>query len=381
MAFCLLLAAGTGVSLFLFWRQWAAPGRRHYVRGMELAAAQDFPGAEQEWLRGTREDPQAPQCFERLGELYQNTNRFDQAAIYLADAAKLDASNGELFLSLSRVQQSLRQNQDALLAAKRAAELLPTNADAQEQYGLLAERQRQRPEARAALERAHKLKPADEAYTRALIHAEMNQTDFAAAERDLLPLLATNPKDAQACYLMAVIYNQKPRTPANLSQALTYARRAMPNMVRDTRGYLLLGNLYLETQNTPRALLVFTRGYVAHPEAEGILRGLVDCYRRMKDVKQAAKFADALQVETTRHNRIKHLEQVMGFNHFDTRSGLELAKLEAEDGNLPKALVYYRQLLRQSPKDEGVRHALVAFLRQAGQNDLAAQTARPDYIP
>ncbi len=380
-AVCLLLAVGAGVYLFVFWRQWGGAGRRHYLRGMDYVAAKEFRKAEQEWLQGTREDPRAPQCFERLGELYQQLQRFDEAAKYYAAAAKLDVGNGELFLNLSRVQQALNKKQDALAAAQRAAELLPNNAQAQGQYGLLAARQYKRPEARAALQQARRLDPANTGYLFALVNVEMDQMDLAQAEKELGPFLKANPQNGEANYLMAVFNHQKPRSPENTALALTYARRAMPDMVRETRGYLLLGNLYLEAQNPQRALIVFTRGYQAHPEAEGMLRGLVDCYRRLGDTKNAIISADILQKESTRQDRIRHLEHVMGFNHFDTKSGMELARLEEEEGNTSKALVYYQQLLRQAPQDAAIRRALVACLQQAGQADLASKVAQPNFVP
>lgn len=381
LTICLLLVIGAGIYLFSFWQQWSRPGKRHYLRGLDAAAAQNYKGAEQEWLWGTREDPRYAGNFQRLGDLYGELRRYSESASSYAAAVKLDAANGEVWLRLSKMQQLLNNKQDALQSAQRAAELLPQDARALGQYGIMAAKQYKRPEALAALQRAHRMVPSNTDFLFALINVEMDQMDLAAAERDLIPFLQAHPTNGEACYLMAVFNHQKPRTPENIAAALTYARRAMPGMLQDTRGYLLLGSLYLEAQNPQRALRVYGAGYRVHPHAEGIIRGLVDCYQQMGDTRNAARYADMLQRANARHDRIRHLEQVMGFDHFDTRSGLELARLEEEEGDSTKALVYYQQLLRQSPQNGITRRALVDCLNRMGQTEMAAQAARPDFIP
>lgn len=380
LAVCLLLIAAACV--FLSWRQATRPGTTHYLKGMEYASAQKFDQAQQEWLLGVREDPGSAECYEQLGILYTEVRRYADAEECYKKATANAPDRGALFLALARVQQIQGELKPAAISAERAAQLLPENPDAVGEFGLLAARQKRRPVALAALRKAHELRPKDTRYLLAMVNLEMDAMDMAQAERDLAPYMQAHPDDAQAAYMMAVIYNQKPRTPENIRAALDYARRARPGMQPgDPRAYVLIGQLLLASNKLAEALQTYLTGAKIAPQAEDVLHGLVDCYGRLGQTKQADAVAARLQAATARHDRISHLKHVMGFNHFDTVSGLELARLEEEDGRSQAALRYYMQLVRQSPKDPRSRAALVAFLRRAGRPDMAQRAARPDFIP
>src|SRR5205085_12354377 len=114
----------------------------------------------------------------------------------------------------------------ARAAAQRAAELRPDNADAVGLYGLVLEDGHDRPAALAMLRRAHQLSPDDREYFLAMVRTELDSMEYAGVERDLSSYLLSHPSDAEACYMMAVVFNQKPRTAANLKTATGYAEKA-----------------------------------------------------------------------------------------------------------------------------------------------------------
>lgn len=380
LAVCLLLIAAACV--FLSWRQATRPGTTHYLKGMEYASAQKFDQAQQEWLLGVREDPGSAECYEQLGLLYTEVRRYADAEECYKKATANAPDRGALFLALARVQQIRGDLKAAAANAERAAQLLPDNPEAVGEYGMLAARQKRRPVALRALRKAHDLRPGDTRYLLAMVNLEMDAMDMAQAERDLAPYMQAHSDDAQAAYMMAVIYNQKPRTPENVRIALDYARRSRPGMrPSDPRAYVLIGQLLLASNKPTEALQAYSLGAKIAPQAEDVLHGLLDCYNRLGQTRQADAVAVRLQAATARHDRIGHLKHVMGFNHFDTTSGLELARLEEEDGRRQTALGYYMQLVRQSPKDPRTRAALVAFLRRSGRPDMAQKAARPDFIP
>lgn len=380
LAVCLLLIAAACV--FLSWRQATRPGTTHYLKGMEYASARQFEKAEQQWQLGVKEDPGSAECYEQLGILYTEVRRYADAEECYKKATANAPDRGALFLALARVQQTRDDLKSAAASAERAAQLLPENPEAMGEFGLLAARQKRRPVALAALRKAHELRPSDTRYLLALCNLEMDAMDMVQTERDLAPYMKAHPDDAQAAYMMAVIYNQKPRTPENVRTALDYARRAQPGMRSgDPRAFVLMGQLLLASNKPAEALRDYETAAKIAPQAEDVLHGLVDCYGRLGQTKKADTVAARLQAATARHDRISHLKHVMGFNHFDTTSGLELARLEDEDGNQKMALRYYMQLVRQSPKDPRARATLVAFLRRAGRPDMAQRAAQPDFIP
>jgi tetratricopeptide (TPR) repeat protein len=377
----ILAGAAAAVSLLGFWREQSRPGIRHYLKGMEYLTARYPLQAEQEWLMGIREDPGEYHCYEQLGDYYTEVLQPQKAVDYYAGAAKRAPGNGSLFLRLTAAERKAGRRDEALATARRAAALLPDDADAVGLYGLLLAESRNRPAALAALRRAHTLKPEDRRYFIAMVNGALDTLDFAAAERDLQPYLRTHPQDAEAGYMIAVIYNQKPRTPGNLEAAIGYARQALAGMPNDARIHTLLGQLYLDSDRPGDALRVYTAGRRVAPNDEGILRGLMDCCRRLGKSAAVTATSGALQRVLARHDRIAHLTHVMGFNHHDTAAGLELARLVEEDGRFSQARAYYEQLVRQSPQDARTRRALSGFYRRMGRPEKARLALEPQFIP
>jgi tetratricopeptide (TPR) repeat protein len=380
-AFCLLAVLGAGSYLAWFWRESSRPGMQRYLRGMELLSARYPKEAEQEWLRGITEDPTEYHCWEQLGDYYTTLRQFEQAVDCYSTACRLAPRNGSLLQRLSTVERKLGRRDRALAAARRAAELLPTDADAVGAYGILLHESRNRPAALQALRRAHRLRPDDRRYFLAMVNAAMDSLDFPAAERDLAPYLRRHPKDADACYAMAVIYNQKPRTPENLQTATDFAERALAGMPHDVRAYTLLGQLYLDADRTEDALRVYTAGRSEAPNAEGVFRGLMECYSRLNRTVELIAVTAEFEKVLARRDRIAHLTHVMGFDHKNTKAGLELARLVEEDGRIPQARAYYEQLVRQSPKEPRTRRALSGFYARLGWKEHARRALRPSFQP
>ncbi|HEU4752182.1 MAG TPA: tetratricopeptide repeat protein, partial [Armatimonadota bacterium] len=306
---------------------------------------------------------------------------YDRAAAAYDRAAKLSTRDGKLYLKLSSTLRSLGQQKDAFEAAKHAAALLPNDADAQGRYGLLLKAEKQRPAALQALRRANQLRRDDRLYFMALVDMELDTLQMDQAERDLRDFMTRHPDDPEANFRMAVVYNQKPRTPENMKTAIRYAEKALPGLSTDARPYTVLGQLYLDSNRPKDALQLYLIGHQVAPNAESILRGLGDCYSRLGRTKEMALVSEEYRRVLTRHDRIDHLTHVMSFNHNDIASGLELARLSEEEGLLGKAQQYYEQLVRQAPKDARTRKALSGFYTRQGRPDLGKRALDPAFLP
>jgi cytochrome c-type biogenesis protein CcmH/NrfG len=377
----ILAGAAAACYLFWFWREQSRPGMGHYLRGMDYLVARDPLRAESEWLLGVKEDPTEYHCYAQLGDYYSEVRHLPAAAECYAIACRLAPHNGSLFLRLAAVEKELGRADPARAAAQRASQLLPNNAEALGLYGTLLAESRSRPAALAALRRAHALAPENRDYLIALVNTELDSFNYAGVEQDLAPYLRTHPNDAEACYMMAVVYNQKPRTPQNLHTAIDFAQRALAGIPADARAYTVLGQLYLDAGRPRDALRVCTAGRRAAPHAEGNLRALMDCYTRLGQSAERASVAAALQKVLARHDRINHLTSVMSFDHQNTAAGLELAHLEEEEGRYARAQAFYEQLVRQAPDDPRLRHALSGFYQRRGSPDKARRALRPQFIP
>ena len=319
------------------WKTWTSPGIYYYEKGMDYAAAKHYDMAEQAWVTGVRKDPKAWQCYEQLGAMYTEANHPAQAAYAYEAATKIEPDDGSLFLGLARARTAENNLPAAYTAAKQAAALLPDSADAVGSYGLVASQAGHDMDALAALRRALALDPGSAKYLIAIVSLEINNLDLTRAENDLTPYVKAHPEDYQGHYYMAVILNQKPRTPENVRLGIEQAELALPSMVHDPHGYNLIGQLFLAAGRTEAAYRAFLEGYKISPHSQAMLHGLLDCDIRRGDTREAALIGTRLEQEATRDNQVEHLKHVLGFNHKDTLSMLELARLYEETGRRQQA--------------------------------------------
>ncbi len=388
---CALLMAAV-VAVFYgvqSWRQWTRPGTRHYLRGMELASSKQYVQAEKEWLQGVQEDPKSVECYESLGDLYAVVRQYDKAARFYDSAGKLAPDDGEIFLKQMRTQQNLGDIDKAYVAAKQAAKLLPENGEAVGEYGVYAAHFKNRVAAAEALRKAHALAPDNEHYLIALVLLELDASNWQLAEQHLQPLLERQPNHAEANYYMAVIYNQKPRTRENLAAALKYVQRSVSNSKREVRTYLLLGQLYLDSNQPEKALQVYSEAVSYWPIMLPFYNGLSQCYIRLGNPKKQAEVAATIRRLTVREDRMEFLKHALGFNKRDIPVALELALLYEEEGSLQSARGAYELALKAGPRDPRVQKQVKAFYNRIAKSHNAqvleklakqgskADTARP----
>lgn len=366
---------------FLAWRQDSRSGAVHARQGQEALAAGRTAQAEREWRQGVQEDPGDPQCHVLLGDLYLQQQRFPDAVAEYTTATRLSPNDGGLFLRLNRAALAVKDVPTARAAAKRAAELRPDDAAAVGLYGMLEKQYENRPEALRALRRAHALRPDDEDYLHELVKLEMTVLDMAAAERDLAPWLQTHPDDAWGCHLMAVLYEQKPRSPATLQTALGYELRAQAGRPDDLHVASELGNLYSLLNRPADALRVYQAGLRVDPRDEAMLHGLAVCYGRLGQTAAASRAAARLQVQSTRRQRITHLKDLLSLNPSDVASGLELARLQEQGDDDSAAYALLTGLVRRTPADARPRRALAQFFLRHDRPGLAQRILQPDYVP
>ena len=105
----------------------------------------------------------------------------------------------------------------------------------------------------------------------------------------------------------------------------------------------------------------------------------MECYNRLSQRGQAEKTAARLAVVNARHERMNHLKRKLNVNHADREAGLELPKLEEEDGELTSAHLDYVRILKQLPDELRVHAALSAFYQRSGQSNLATKALDLDY--
>ena len=352
----------------------------HYLKGLDYAAAGQYGQAQSEWQFGVWEDPSSPQCWEQLGDFYTQAHQYVKAERCYEQTTHLLPDDGMQFLQLARTEKALGNSPAAMAAAKRAAMLIPNNADALALYGSLEGDLDNRPAALGALERAFALRPLDRGTVLALAYVDLRGTDNDAAVHHLTPYLQAHPEDPEACYLMAYTLLQQASAPGPLLTALASVQRAQKYLPKDVRVYSVEGKIDLRLNRPQDALIAFQAGRRVDPYSEGILQGVLTSEVRLGQTQKANVTATELQQVTLRHNRIEHLEQMSDMKQNSTADGLELARLQEEEGENRVAQTQLEQTLRRAPRDPRAHAALAAFLQRMGRPDLAKQVARPNFV-
>src|SRR5688572_25567626 len=79
IAFGLILLAALTWGAVLLWQSRSSPARRHIDAAVEYTRQGQSRLAEREWLAATRLDPDNPEIWKQLSELYLATNNFPAA--------------------------------------------------------------------------------------------------------------------------------------------------------------------------------------------------------------------------------------------------------------------------------------------------------------
>ncbi len=366
IALCMLVGLAAFGAAAWSWKQATRPGRVHFERGLDYAAAKQIPQAEQEWLAGVRQDPDFPDNHAQLGDLYSALGRPGEAAAQYQSATRLTPKDGTLFLRLARADEAAGDTGAALAAAGRAAALRPDDAEALGYSGILAAKLNQPDRARAPLARAHALVPDDADDLIYLVRVEFQLHDFSGAERDLTPFVGHHPDNAEACYLMASLLHQKPQTAVTTQAALGYARRAQAGAPGNADVSVLLGQALLDAGQTAQALPVFRQAQAQAPNSVLALHGLLTCCTILGRPGEAARAKALLDAALARRVRMGHASDLLLANPSDIAAMLEMARLHEENGEPAVAGSFYRQAVRHAPHDARARSALGAFLQRVG---------------
>jgi cytochrome c-type biogenesis protein CcmH/NrfG len=242
----------------------------------------------------------------------------------------------------------------------------------QGEYGILVAGGQDRVKAMKALRRALALSPNNSRYVTALAAVQLDADDVQGAEGTLIPYLRGHPDDPYANYLIAEVYNHKPRTAENVRLAIEHLERSLSKNRANARVYVTLGQLYQDTQQTKKALQVYLRGKKVSPRHVPLYSGLMQCYARLGDKIKHREAAATMQRLVAQQDRKTRLRHALGFNKSNTNIALELGRIFEDEGDYQRALIAYEHAVRLSPgnqralraKDDFVKRLRVRMARQ-----------------
>ncbi|MCW3099762.1 MAG: Tetratricopeptide repeat [Chthonomonadaceae bacterium] len=369
LLFC-CLAGGAVAVVFLSSavRDYYRPGSRYFQEGVDALARKNPMEAEQKWRKGVEEDPTYAANSEQLGDLYTEERRYAEAAAAYSRAVKLTPNDGTLLLRLARAEHLIDRDDLAYPHSKRAAEMLPEDADAQARYGLLAHQQGHDADAISPLQKALAAHPGVSDIAEALVDAQFATHDLVGAERTDEEWLNKQPNDPFAILWRAKIALQKPTTLENSRIALEAAEKAYKALPDNLAAHSVLGQVYLNLNRPADARKVYQDGVDIFPFAIAMLQGLVNCYARLGDTPHLQQVAARLKELNMKLDRLDHVREVVILHHGkDLESNFQLAQLESDVGHFPEAQKYFDQLKKDAPNDKRIQAAAAAFQERARQ--------------
>ncbi|HOJ61529.1 MAG TPA: tetratricopeptide repeat protein [bacterium] len=257
----------------------------------------DFAAAEQHYRLAIQADPRSTRARGRLGDLYINLHRYDEARAVFEELLRINPRSITGLQGLGKTAMKESQLEKALQCFRDAAAADPTNPDS---YRLLAQGLSQagkRQEAQAALQKYQKLKsdrnkivdlqratrraPNKSENWLALGKEYLRQNYSPNALQALRRSAELDPANAQAHSLLAVLYlNQK-----DILRAQDHLLKAISLDPQNPDLYNNLGVCYLMQNKYPEAVEAFQTAVQYGSQDPGVERNLKLAIQKLKQAK------------------------------------------------------------------------------------------------
>jgi tetratricopeptide (TPR) repeat protein len=321
--------------------------------------------------------PLHPEFYASLGELYENEQRWKEAAAAYERALARNPRNVELRTRLAVV---LLSNGGPVEAGKAAT----------------------------ILEEARKLSPTDTQVLYLLAQAQRNAGRLDEAETSARQLAALAPGGPSAAYALAQVYDEKReyrRVVDTLSPVVEHAKPASGTDPRMVASALMLGSAYQELGEFDRALAAFERAREMAPDNRNLavytLSVLVSARRYDEALERSKRLladkpgdasvirlrAEALRGAGRADEGVKLLQDLVASRPDDRTGYLALSELDAAIGRYDRATRLLEDASRRFPSDLTVRFQLASVLERGGRASDAERVFRevlatdPSYAP
>jgi tetratricopeptide (TPR) repeat protein len=261
--------------------------------GIIRAQQQRDPEAETLFKKAIAAKPDYASSYARLGLLYLQGNRLDQAAVEFREALRLDPSRGDTASSLVTVLRSQARAavqsgevEKGLAFLIEARKVTPNNADVLYDFGIVALRMSLFPDALQAFHEELATRKDDPSGAYGLGRAQMGLAKYAEARQTFQHYVQLRPDDASGYYALGLVE-------VSLSQA-EEARRQFEKSIalqpQQTESYFQLGFLDLESRNIQEATRHFERVLQRDPKHAGALTGMGRVAFEQKDYSAATDY-------------------------------------------------------------------------------------------
>lgn len=168
-------------------RMWPGVPEHHYLLGVALMQAGDYPAAAESLQRGRQLEPDRPLTLVAMGLALNGLKRYGEAAPPLRRCLELEPDNLEALAALAEAEEGLGETAAAEDHVRRALSHASGHGTANLVLGLLRMKEERYPEARDALEKAVRADPASSKahYQLSLAYARLDDEANATKHLDL----------------------------------------------------------------------------------------------------------------------------------------------------------------------------------------------------
>jgi len=305
------------------------------------------------------------------GVANQQVGRIKEATDDLEQASALEPTNSQVLLTLTDLYLRTNRASDAERVAKRATTFNPKDEHAFINYGLVLAQEKKYDEARAQLESAAKLEPADATpiVLEAKSYEDQNAYAFAQQMYDRaltvdpksgdallgkarLYAAQHNPKDAQATYekLLPILTSDDEKATVVAEEARAFAaekqtaqaealyKRSISDYPKSAVGHVAYGDYLAATGNLSAAEVEWTAGLGPNRDNKDAILRLGDYYIRRNDPRKAIEIYSRLtELAPNDPSALALLGQAYSFNRQFDKARDQFRK-SFELGRTPAAL-------------------------------------------
>ncbi len=376
----LLITACTGLAAlgaFLDMRYIAAaPVREHLQKGIAMAGAGNPRGAEQEWRASLRLDPFRPEAYQLLSRLYLDTGQAEKAIPLLEQLRKLSPQSPHVMCGLAEAYTRAGMAKKGLDTARQAVIIEPDCPRAHALLGIYLGDQEDTRSALRELSRAVALAPKDDKIAISYAQAQLDASDWPAAERTARRVIARNPNYATAWYSLGRSYSRRDPTPDNLREAIAAYTRSVELNPAFGDAWAELGRLKVLSGDYKGAIasleFIWKRGVKTKEAAFN----LATAYRRAGNEARAEQVAAEFKRISDFSSRLEALEKHLSVEPNNLEVALQLGEMDIQSGNLPDAATLVEAVLHKRPHDPRALKAAAELYKRMGQPDLAQAYSR-----
>ncbi len=290
-------------------------------RGSAALKKEDYPAAKRAFESATQIDMGSIPAWRGLGWAYWELGEQDRAIKVWNEALRVRPDDTGILFALAAAAEERQQSADALAKYARVLEAEPGHL------------------------------PARMGRARILVA----QKRHAEAESDLNAMIAKNPANFEAQYMLAQIYKDTGREDESRRSFEKLAKqRPEPRLLRS------LADAMLESGDAAKAAEYYRQNLQLQPGNRGSILGLARAYADLHQYREASA----------------ELEKFLAKDPDDAKMHEELARFAAYGGEHDKAIEHLEYLVKKHPDEVKWQLSLAEAYEQSGRADDASKIAR-----